>query len=280
MSLRLAFPLFIKEAILFSLALGIGLYTAYYYSFYFGSLIQNAPTRFTFNDFVILLVFFGAIFLISRHRKFASFSLNFFLVLVVFSGTQVILGTFISSPQNLLTAVFLTLVFILGRNVLMHNLGIILGTSGVAAVFGLSVSPEVGLILLIALSFYDILAVYVTKHMVALARGMVRSGAVFGFLVPLEFKGFFYNKNQARAEIGQSFMILGSGDIGLPIIFASSLAKTSLESAVITALFSLLGLFITHILFVNQGQRRAMAALPPIATLTIIGYLVSQLWLK
>jgi len=48
-----------------------------------------------------------------------------------------------------------------------------------------------------------------------------------------------------------------------------------LGQAVITSLFSLIGLFITHLIFVNQKSRRPMAALPPIATLTIIGYLVS-----
>jgi len=120
-------------------------------------------------------------------------------------------------------------------------------------------------------------AVYVTKHMVTMARKMVEGGAIFGFLIPFEFKGFFYGKNEAQAKVGENFMILGSGDIGLPLIFAASLVRISLASAIITAAFSVLGLFLTHIIFINQEKRRAMAALPPIATLTIIGYLITQL---
>ncbi|MBI2674435.1 MAG: hypothetical protein HYX22_01730 [Candidatus Yanofskybacteria bacterium] len=275
--IRLGPLLFIKEVVLFGLTLALGLYTAYYYSFYFTDLVQNGMVNFTPADLIILAILFVAIFFVARHKRVARFSFRFFLILIVFSGTQVVLGTILPSPWDLLFAVIFTLIFSIGINVLVHNLGIILGIAGIAAVFGLSISIEFGLVLLVVLSLYDIVAVYVTKHMVTMARSMVEGGAVFGFLIPFEFKGFFYGRDEAKAGIGENFMILGSGDIGLPLIFAVSLVRVSLISAIITATFSLLGLFITHLLFINQGQRRAMAALPPIATLTIIGYLVTQL---
>ncbi len=274
---RLGLSLFIKEAILFGLTLGLGLYTAYYYFFNAGELLEESAVKFTRTDFFVLIILFGAIFFISRHKKVAHFSFKVFLILIVFSGAQIVFGTFMPSLWGLVAAVVFTLLFARGGNVMMHNLGIILGIGGIAAVFGLSISVEFGLILLVVLSLYDILAVYVTKHMVAMARSMIEGGAIFGFLVPFKFKGFFYNRERARTGVGEEFMILGSGDIGLPLIFVSSLVKFSLTSAVITAAFSLLGLFLTHILFINQGQKRVMAALPPIATMTIIGYLISAL---
>ena len=267
--------MFIKEAVLFGLTLALGLYAAYRYSLDLAGIIQEGMVKFTFTDLVVLLILFSAIFFISRHKRIARFSFRFFLILIVFSGTQVILGTILPSPWELLVSVLFTLVFSIGVNVLVHDLGIILGIAGIAAVFGLSISIEFGLILLVALSLYDIVAVYVTKHMVTMARSMIEGGAVFGFLIPFEFKGFLYGKDEAKAGIGENFMILGSGDIGLPLIFAVSLIKVSLVSAIITAAFSLLGLFLTHVLFLNQEKRRAMAALPPIATMTIIGYLIS-----
>ena len=273
--MRLGLSLFVKEAVLFGLTLAIGLYTAYRYSFYSSDLIQNGTIKFTLTDLVILVILFGSIFFVARHKKVARFSFKLFLLLVVFSGTQVILGTFVPSPWELVTAVIFTFIFSRGGNVLLHDLGIILGIAGITAVFGLSISIELGLILLVALSLYDIVAVYVTKHMVTMARSMIESGAVFGFLIPFKFRGFFSGKEEAKAGIGENFMILGSGDIGLPLIFAVSLIQVSLASAIITAAFSLLGLFLTHILFLNQEKRRAMAALPPIATMTIIGYLIS-----
>ena len=275
--MKLRFSLFIKEVFLFGSTLTLGIYTAYRYVFYFSDLVQNRAVRLTLADLVILVILFGAIFFVARHKKVSRFSFKFFLLLVVFSGTQVILGTFVPSPWDLATAVIFTFIFSRGGNVLLHDLGIILGIGGIGAVFGLSISVEFGLILLVVLSLYDIIAVYVTKHMVTLAKSMVESGAVFGFLIPFEFRGFLYGREQAKAGIGENFMILGSGDIGLPLIFAASLVKISFVSAMITAVFSLLGLFLTHLLFLNQEKRRAMAALPPIATMTIIGYLVSLL---
>lgn len=274
--MRSQLSLFAKEAILFGLTLALGLYTAYRHSFYFGNLAQSGTIDFTSTDFIILSVTTAAVLFASRRKRAAHYLFKIFLVLVVFSGSQVVLGTFVPSPWNLAVAVFLTLLFASGK-VLFHNLGIIFGIGGIGAIFGLSISVEFGLVLLAALSVYDIVAVYITKHMVALARGMIESGAVFGFLIPSEFKGFFYSRNEARAGLGESFMILGSGDIGLPLIFVSSLVSISLLSAVITSVFSLLGLFLTHILFMNQVKRRAMAALPPIATMTIIGYFISLL---
>lgn len=272
---KLGLSLFAKEAVLFGLTLALGLYAAYNYSLNFTDIIQNGAVKFTFTDLILLFILFGAIFFISRHKRVARFSFRLFLILIVFSGTQVLLGTFLPSPWELAAATLFALIFFIGVNVLVHNLGIILGISGIAAVFGLSISVEFGLILLAVLSFYDIVAVYLTKHMVTLARSMVEGGAIFGFLIPFEFKGFFYGQKQAKAGLGENFMILGSGDIGLPLIFVSSLVKISLASAIITAVFSMLGLFLTHLLFFNQVKRRAMAALPPIATMTIIGYLVS-----
>ena len=196
---RLGFSLFVKETVLFGLTLVLGLYAAYRYSLDLAGIVQEGMVKFTFTDLVVLLILFSAIFFISRHKMVARFSFRFFLILIVFSGTQVVLGTILPSPWDLLIAVLFTLVFSIGLNVLVHDLGIILGIAGIAAVFGLSISTEFGLILLVALSLYDIVAVYVTKHMVTMARSMVESGAVFGFLIPFEFKGFFYGKEEAKA---------------------------------------------------------------------------------
>ena len=267
--------LFINEAILFGLTLAVGLYTAYSRSFYFSDITQYGAVRFTLTDFIILIILLAAIFFAARHKRIAGLSFKLFLLLIVFSGTQVILGAFVPSPLNLATAVVFTFIFSRGRSVLLHNLGIIFGIGGIGAVFGLSISIEFGLLLLVILSLYDIIAVYVTKHMITMAKSMIESGAIFGFLIPLKFRGFFYGREEAKAGIGENFMVLGSGDVALPLIFAASLVRVSMSSAIITAAFSLIGLFLTHVIFINQEKRRAMAALPPIATMTIIGYMVS-----
>ena len=113
--------------------------------------------------------------------------------------------------------------------------------------------------------------------MVYLAKGMMESGAIFGFIIPFDLRDFFYHSYEAKHKIGEKFMILGSGDIGLPLVLSSSVALVLIGQALVICTFTLVGLFATHLIFINQSGRRPMAALPPIATMTIIGYLVSQL---
>ncbi len=267
--------LFWKEFILFGLTLLIGVFSAYNYT----PLIEKnviEPPAFTWDGIVLALAFIAIfMFLSLKYKKIGGITLKFFLMLVVFSGSQIIIGSFVSSPWDLIFALVIVFLFSTVHNVLAHDAGIILGIAGVSSVLGVTITPETGIALLVILSFYDILAVYWTKHMVYMAQGMIESGAIFGFIVPFDIRDVFSHKSEAREKLGEKFMILGSGDIGLPLIMACSVAVVSIRQAIIVSLFALAGLFLTHIIFVNQGARRPMAALPPIATMTIIGYLVS-----
>jgi presenilin-like A22 family membrane protease len=269
--------LFWKELFLFGLTLFIGVFSAHNYS----PLIEKTviqPSSVSWDNIIISLLFISILFLvIGRFKRLRSFSYRFFLLLVVFSGTQVIIGSIVSSPWDLFWALITAAIFMTVHNVMVHNTALALGIAGISSILGITVSPQTAIFLLVILSFYDILAVYWTKHMVAMAKGMIESGAIFGFIIPYDLKDIFSHKGQAREKLGEKFMILGSGDIGLPIILASSIAVVSLSQALFISLFSLIGLFVTHLLFVNQDGRRPMAALPPIATLAIIGYLVSSI---
>lgn len=269
--------LFLKEFFLFSGALAAGIFSANYYALSderTGTPVQ--PLSFSETDIIIAIAFFILVsFILFRFKKTADIFFKLFLVLVVFSGSQIIFDALTRPLLGLLLAVLITAVFIFFRNVLIHNIGIIFGIAGISSILGLSISPEVGIIFLVIMSFYDIIAVYLTHHMVHLARGMIESGAIFGFIIPFEFKDFLSHRSRVREKIGERFMVLGSGDVGLPLIMVSSLAGISLKPAIITGLFAIGGLFLTHLIFINQDRKKPMAALPPIATMTIIGYLIS-----
>lgn len=268
--------LFLKEIILFGTTLLLGIFSANSYS----PLAEKSVIgpSFSWGSIIVFLVF-GVIFYtaVLKFKRVGAVFFKFLLALVVFSGFQLIFSSVVSFPLRMLLALIVVMVFLLIRNVLVHNLGMILGIAGVASMLGTAISPLMAVVLLGILSFYDILAVYWTKHMVYLARGMMESGAISGFIIPFNFRDIFYHSYDAKHKIGEKFMILGSGDIGLPLVLASSVALVSISQALIICLFALVGLFLTHIIFINQSGRRPMAALPPIATMTIIGYLVSQL---
>lgn len=269
--------LFWKELALFSLTLFIGIFSAYNHVPLIEEGVIESQAN-SWSDIIIFLTLFAVIsFVLLKFKTLAGFLLKIFLVLVVFSGSQIVFGSLVSSPWDLVLALGVAVFFVLIHNVLVHNIAVMIGIAGVSSLLGITITPEAGVLFLVILSFYDIVAVYWTKHMVYMAQGMIESGAIFGFVIPFELKDIFYHKNEARDKMGEKFMILGSGDIGLPLIMASSVAVISISQAIIVALFSLVGLLFTHLIFVNQTNRKPMAALPPIATMTIIGYLVSML---
>ena len=109
--------------------------------------------------------------------------------------------------------------------------------------------------------------------MVKMAEGMIKTKNIFGLIIP-EKSGDFISPID-KAQPGQGFMILGSGDIIMPLILSSSVIISSFLSSLIIIGFSVAGMFLTHILFVNQNVRRPMAALPPIAAMSILGYLLT-----
>jgi presenilin-like A22 family membrane protease len=123
------------------------------------------------------------------------------------------------------------------------------------------------------LAIYDVIAVYRTRHMVALAGRMLESGAVFGFLVPERLNVFAHPVSRALRE--RSVMVLGSGDIGLPLVLAASSVATSVNAAYMVAGASLVGLSLMQLLFVRQRRPLPMAALPPIAASAILGYVLA-----
>lgn len=274
-SVNIRISLFLKELSLFALTIAVGIITVYRFG-----LMPSASKpavlsgNFEAMDWVVALILSSLFLLvILRFSKVARYSFNFFLILLIFFGAQSVGSAFFGFPGNLIFALLVLSLYRLVNNVLVVNLSMIIAIAGISGVFGMSIGVSMAIILLALLSIYDIIAVYATHHMVALAEGMIRAGAVFGFIIPVRWRDFLIKKSEV--VVGENFMILGSGDIGLPLVLVAALARISLPEAILVAGFSLLGLFLTHILFVTQGKRRPMAALPPIATMTIIGYLVT-----
>lgn len=226
------------------------------------------------NGVIFALVFAVFTVVMVKFVRVARASLSVFLLVALLAGGQFILSAWVSSPLDIITVVVLLLLFRFMPIVLVHDLAIVLGIAGIAGILGLSITPLIACVVLAILSLYDIFSVYRSRHMVALAEHMVESGAVFGFLVPAQFRGFFMNRTQALGE--RHVMMLGSGDIGLPLVLATSAVSQSLWAAGLVAAFSLVGLLLMQWMFVHQRRSGApMAALPPIAMSAILGYVLA-----
>jgi presenilin-like A22 family membrane protease len=274
--MKFRLPLFLKIFALFGLTQLIGIYAAYKFLPVLGYIQPARISGFSLSDIIILVIFvFFLIFIVKRFNLLSLIFFRFFLTIVIFAGTQAILALWLSPLISTLAAVLLLGLFWFFNNVFLQDLIMVLTFAGIGAILGISLAPETVILILVILSFYDIIAVYKTRHMVKLAEAMMQSRAIFGFVIPSSFEGF--RERMIRVSPGEQFMILGSGDVILPLLLSASLVRNSVAQSVIIAAFSMLGLFLMHLIFTNQKARRPMAALPPIALAAIIGYLVSLL---
>lgn len=227
------------------------------------------------NAIIFFVVFVTFTFVMVRFVRVAHVSLSLFLGLALVAGGQFVFSSWLPTPWDIVAAVGLAVFVWRVPRVIIHDIAIMVGIGGIAGVLGLAITPLVACALLALLSIYDIVSVYRTRHMVTLANHMLESGAVFGFLVPANVTGFFSRRDDALQA--RSVMMLGSGDIGLPLVLAASAASQSLVAAACIVAGSLIGISAMHWLFSHQRQSAPMAALPPIAVSAILGYAVAIL---
>lgn len=235
--------------------------------------VDTTPEEAVASALALILIFFSLLVLVRYFRE--RNLIGFFFFLSLFFGLQFLFSLYLPSLVALLAAFALVLGKALGRYVITQNLALIPGLAGIGVAVGLSLTPYGAMILLVVLSLYDILAVYFTKHMVAMFRGMLQHGVIPAIIIPEKFSGLF--KRVYDISPGSGFMLLGTGDIVIPAIFAVSVSSLGNTAALAAVIGSVIGFISTELIFTNQRFRKPMPALPPIATCTILGFLVERL---
>lgn len=140
---------------------------------------------------------------------------------------------------------------------LIHNLTELFIYGGLAAVFTPVLSVFSISMLLILISIYDFIAVRRTKHMVGMAQFQTKMQLFAGLLIP-------YGKK------GEKTAILGGGDIGFPLLFASViLLEYSLVAALLVVLGSSLGL---SFLLITSEKNKYYPAMPLLSAGCFLGY--------
>ena len=72
-------------------------------------------------------------------------------------------------------------------------------------------------------------------------------------------------------------MYLGTGDLAFPLIFSASLLKENIVASFFVIFGAYLGVNLIYFYFYITKTRKPVAALPPIAFGSILGYLLSYL---
>ncbi len=270
--------IFFWEVFLFSITLVLGIFTAFRISNFLEIqeivLPQVSLWRFVVYFLIVTLFLLSISYFIKvKKRKGAIFRVLF--ILTVFLGGLFFLEAWLPAPFPLILIIFLIFWWHKCPSVLTQDILMILGIIGMGATLGLAFQPWAIVILLIVFSIYDFIAVYKTKHMVKMAKEMTEAGAILGLILPSNISDF--KAKFKKVSFGGRFLILGGGDIIFPLILCVSLITQGLIYSLIVAFFSLLGLALSFYFFISQKKRQPIPALPPIALLSIIGFLVTRL---
>ncbi len=225
--------------------------------------------------FALATFFILAVVYTKRLKKYRAKIYKFFFIFAFFLGSLSVLSAFLPDMFSIPLIILLFVFWLKRPKVWVHNILVILALSGLGYFFGLAVEPKTVILLLLILSAYDFIAVYKTKHMVKMAKSMLESGAVMGIIIPQKFKDFVADVGKVRP--GAKFIVRGGGDIAFPLIFSVSMLEQGFFPALLVALFSLLGLVCSLIIFLLQKERKPIPALPPIALFSIIGYIITLL---
>lgn len=271
---NLNFKIFIQELVSFLLVGIISIFLAG--KFYALRTTAQAPTP-TIQSWQFLLAFgIGTAVVLGLIRiAHGGLFLRFFFLFALFAGVITTLGVFTSQTQAFFLSVILIFSYIIWPYIWLHDLVLILTLPGIAALIGASLNPWTVVALLIVMSVYDFVAVYKTKHMVKMAKAMIAGRAIFAMIFPEKAEGFVENIDNAHP--GEGFMMLGTGDFVFPLILASSALSLNFLAPWLVLGFSLLGLFIMHLIFFSQKIRRPMPALPPLVAFSIIGFIITIL---
>jgi presenilin-like A22 family membrane protease len=197
---------------------------------------------------------------------------------LIFVGSDIVFGSFFGEPIGLILAVGVVASRFLIRNVLTHNVGLTLAIAGIGAELGITLNLETIIILLVILSVYDVFAVFKSKHMIKMFKGLMEKGAAMAIIIPDNPRNFVKTFDHVKTEKlkeksskRKSFLMLGTGDIAFPVIFAVSALQISVISSISVVFGALAGVFLTHYLIMVR-KIKALPALPPIALGCLIGF--------
>jgi presenilin-like A22 family membrane protease len=231
------------------------------------------------NLFQFLASFFIATFLMLLFlRKFkGKYLFKFFFSAAIIFGAQGPFGLFLPQIYALLASIMLVIFRFLHPRIWTQNIVIIIGISGIAASLGASADTIFAMFILIFLSVYDIVAIYKTRHMAKLFHNMAERGAVLALIIPESFLMWKNKFSFIKSENKNEFIFLGTGDIALPLFFATSAFPDGIEFSIAIISGAVIGLIIDHIIFISQKENKAIPALPMIALFSIAGYVLASM---
>jgi presenilin-like A22 family membrane protease len=232
--------------------------------------------------FFAFIIALAIILLVIKFLKRVSF--NAFFAFIIFVGAYYVFSAFLPVLLGIVLAAAVVGIRFWKPNLITHNIAIFLGVAGVAAVLGNLLPVLAVIVILFALSIYDFIAVFKTKHMVSMFKDMLKKGMPLAIVVPERPVALTQDvtkvSKQKLRETDKKVLMLGTGDLAFPALFAVSAFKASGSLTVALAIMagSIIGIVFNHYLLTIK-KYKVIPALPFIALFSTIGYFVAILLL-
>ncbi len=240
----------------------------------------------------VILYFFGvvvvmAIVLFFIPLKWLKYVFKILFALMFAWGVLIVVG--LDSPPAVAypLAAIAGIVWFFWARLWLHDLLLLIALAGAGSVFGFLFSPWTFMIFMLIIAVYDVLAVRF-GFMVWMADRLSQSTSLPAFVFPKQLKDWKlkletvrFGELKDKASEEREYAILGGGDIGFPLMLSVSVFfQSHLAGAVVVGVFALAGVVSAFLIQMLWLKGKPMPALPPIAFLSLIGFLIAAQWLS
>lgn len=232
--------------------------------------------------------FFGVVALIALILFFIPLSklklvFQFLFALMFAWGVFILAILTLPYPAAYPLAAIAGIAWLFWARVWLHNLVLLIALASAGSVFGSFFSPWAFLTVMLVIAVYDFLAVRL-GFMVWMVDRLSETVTLPAFIYPkklrdwgLSLKTVRVRELVARPADEREYSVLGGGDIGFPLMLASSVYFVSgLYPAIMVGGFALVGLMSAFLIQLVWLKGKPMPALPPIAFFCLVGFLIAE----
>jgi len=168
---------------------------------------------------------------------------------------------------SLLLASFFTILHIFIHLVVFHDMFFLFGSIGAALIFAGWLPAEVLLIVLVGFTVYDMVAGPRGGPVQHLAERLSSLGFIPGFAFPEKFVDIFHDLDSIGTG---NWILLGTGDVVLPLALVASASGWSVASGIVVTLGMLLG----ALFLIARRDLHPRAALPGLSAGASVPFLI------
>jgi presenilin-like A22 family membrane protease len=178
------------------------------------------------------------------------------------------------------------IIWLFWAKIWLHNTLLLVALAAIGATFGFMFSPWTFMIFMLVIAVYDVLAVRFGL-MVWMADRLSGTASLPAFVFPkktsdlkLNLKVVQVGELKKEAADKREYTILGGGDIGFPLMLSCSVYFAhGMNAAILTGAFGIIGLIGAFVIQKVWLKGKPMPALPPIAMMCLIGFLIGSNYL-